>query len=74
MFISIFRDVLLVNTGSAGSIVNVDKNALIKELSGIYSAEAVAGILSGLNRIKGLLKHSINYDLSAGNLIFRGGK
>ncbi|GEM_PF-6018465 len=74
MFISIFRDVLLVNTGSAGSIVNIDKNALIKELSGIYSAEAAAGILSGLNRIKGLLKNSINYDLSAGNLIFRGGK
>ncbi len=74
MFVSIFRDVLLVNTGRAASMVNIDKNALIKELSGIYSAEAAAGILSGLNRIKGLLKNTINFDISAGNLIFRGGK
>ncbi len=74
MFVSIFRDVLIFNSGMTGSIINIDKNALIKELSGIYSAEAAAGILSGFNRLKGLLKNSINYDLSAGNLIFRGGK
>ncbi len=74
MLVSIFRDVLLVNSGRAAEIVNVDKNAVIKELSGVYSAQAAAGILGGLNKIKGLLKNSINYDLSAGNIILRGGK
>ena len=74
MLVSIYRDVLMVNTGRAKDIVNVDKNALILELAGIYSAEAAAGILSGLNRVKGLLKNYINYDLSAGNVVFLGGK
>ena len=74
MLVSIYRDVLLVNTGRAKDIVNIDKSPAIRDLSGVYSAEAAAGILCGLNRLKGLLKNSINYDLSAGNIIFRGGK
>ncbi|MEI7905170.1 MAG: DNA polymerase III subunit delta' [Candidatus Firestonebacteria bacterium] len=73
ILVSIYRDIVSVKLNLAGGLVNTDKRRTVAAFAERYTAESAAEILQGLNRIRALLKHYINFDLAANDLLLRGG-